>query len=455
MPLPAADNEFLRARLAAVAALPAEQRSHDEAGFLRGHQLLAGAQESISALEASGLSHIERCRHTQLAMLAWLGGLEELCSCGVDLVVLIQSHANLMSAPTLRDSLALLCDDAAARRLNAAAAAGDVGTLMATLDSQRFAFFAWALLLCGGDSLSTHIDTPAQRSRDLLESAAALRALHTELFSERSGNATNQSILLLQATDIGAPATRHQLPRVEQLRRLWAVLASKWALRVVDSLGHESGMAGNPRPTHACAEALQLKAEALAAMRQLCPSHPLTDRLAAQSAYDSDGGASVASALRHGLEHAAAAGGPHGSSLFTAEFAFGLITASGPTASTPPWGGLTLAEAAQLLQQGDTAWARCKALLLPFYLSGTKHIRNQPSVRWCHAVVKRHQQAGAVEWQEQLVAAEPAPQADALGRRRTFAVTHAPHAQCACCGKRHIELRACSACRLPDAKYCR
>lgn len=187
-------------------------------------------------------------------------------------------------------------------------------------------------------------------------------------------------------------------------------------------------------------------------MRQLRPSHPLTARMAVQTrlAGVHYQGPPVAEILHGGVQQAAAAGGPHGSSTFTAEFSYGLISSSAPTEGMPPWGSLTLAESAQLVEQGDAALARCKALLPPTYLTGVKNLSGNASVRWTRAAVERHRQAGADEWRQDLAAAEPPPEPT----RDLFAtkIKQIGH-KCAGCSKFSLELKSCSACK--QAKYCR
>ncbi len=92
--------DFLQQRLAAVAAVPVEQRSHDEAGFLRAHQLLAAAQESLAARRpgspAAEADAAEPDVHFALATLSLLGGLEELCSIGVSLQWALNLHSRVL-----------------------------------------------------------------------------------------------------------------------------------------------------------------------------------------------------------------------------------------------------------------------------------------------------------------------------------------------------------------------
>ena len=310
-----------------------------------------------------------------------------------------------------------------------------------------------ALQLCGFVDLLVQFSAESRFPEDMPQAerpspgeypspAARLHNLRAALFGEYPYiSAEAMSILQL-----GLMRSQPRLPHVEQLRRLWALLAWVWAGCLTFGVGRPSWMAGYPGPTRA--EAWQLQQEALAAMRSLHPSHPLTELMVAQSTL-----VTGADSLRRGLQHAAATGGPHGSSMFTAEFAFTLIHTSTPAAGTPPWGRLSLAEAAQLVQQGDTAMARCKALLPPAYLEVLKFKRDLPSVRWRRAAVERHRQAGAAEWQEQLLPArQDHPTTNTVGPYAYYLVRNP---KCTSCGRQSIELRSCAACRLPDVKYCR
>lgn len=437
-PPPACENEFVQARLASVAALPTEQRSYDEAGFLRGHQLLAAAQESLAAIDGAP-SEDERSQHLAVAALALLGGLEQLCSIGVPLKL-----ALLLSC---EDSLVALME-----RGTTVLYAAPTGSLDALL-AQRVcvahgfcgfadAFFQYTVALSLGSAAPE--DRPP---RDAWPNPAErLRSLRAQLFDPPSSQAVEESIALVRVS------TAHHLPSLQQLQRLWAVFAHSWASELAMGEGQPAWMqqAGYPSPTRA--EAQQLQLEALAAMRGLCPTHPLTDGMMAIARMAGlEAGPRVADCLRQGLQHAAALGGPHGGSLFTAKFGYGAITSTAPQAGTPPWGRLSLADSAQLLAQADAAMARCKALLPPSYLLYVTEARSSPFVRWRRTAVARHWQAGATEWRLELLAAEAAP---ALPRHAYVRQTMVRPA-CAWCGTCALELRACSACRLPEAKYCR
>lgn len=109
--LPPAESEFVRARLAAVAALPPDQRSYDEAGFLRSHQLLVAGTDSLVALDGAP-SAAERAQHLSVAALALLGGLEQLCSIGVPLKLALLSCDDSMDALMQRGTAVLYAEPA-------------------------------------------------------------------------------------------------------------------------------------------------------------------------------------------------------------------------------------------------------------------------------------------------------------------------------------------------------
>ena len=422
--------DFLQQRLAAVAAVPAEQRSHDEAGFLRAHELLAAAQESLAALDGPAAEPAEHAVHFSAAVLSFLGGLEELCSIGVPLQWALNLHRQLLMG-LVRHSTALQRH------------ASEVSVQLA----QRYSGFLNTLSQFYVETVLYSKDTPpGERPRISVypNVAQLLDELHTQLFGPVCSLANEIAITLLR---LFRPGT---LPSMAQLRRLWAALCWQWAAQLAAGVARPSWMGGYPGPT--LDEAQQLQLRALATMRQLRPSHPLTTRMAAQTRLGGlqAPGPPGLQLVRDGLEHAAAAGGPHGSSMFTAEFSYGLISSSTPDADTPPWGRLTLAESAELLRQGDAALARCKALLPRPYLVGLKAQHDNPSVCWRRTAVERHRQAVADEWREDLLAADPAPEA----ARHVFArqLTRAGP-KCAGCGRFSVELHTCSGCK--RAKYCR
>ncbi|PRW58525.1 SET domain [Chlorella sorokiniana] len=427
-------GDFLQQRLAAIAALPPEQRSHDEAGFLRAHELLAAAEESLATLGslAAGQSEpgsVEFDNSFCLAALCWLGGLEELCSIGVPLQLALNLHGHALWA---------LVQRAAVLQKRASEVSAQAGLRIFNLVAALAQFYHETALL--------HEDTPPDWRPEPgahPSPAALLREQHTQLFGELHSQVLKVCIATVQLT------TRCKLPCLAQLQRLWADLCWNWAAQLACGMGRPSWMAGYPGPSQSEARRLQL--QALATMRQLRPRHPLTARLAAQTQLSgSDAEPSELEFMRRGLEQAAAAGGPHGSSMFTAELSYGLISSSAPVPGRPPWGCLTLAESVQLLQQGDAALARCKALLPPLYLPSLKSLRRNVWVRWRRAVVQRHLQAGASEWREDLLAAEPAAARlpGQIFSRQAVRVS----GSCAGCGSSSVELHSCSACR--QAEYC-
>lgn len=436
---------FLRQRLAAVAAVPLEQRSHDEAGFLRAHEMLAAAQESLEALDsfAAGSSS---CRpgasqqaaasdkqdvHLSVATLTLLGGLEELCSIGVPLQVALPLHSHLL--------VALMRHAEAQQRRNS-----EVSTRVA----MRFCSTVSPTLQYVTETTLLREDTPLglrPKPDEQPSPASVLQELHAQLFHDIISRSLEPAMKMMQLF------TPHKLPSMAQLQRLWAELCWQWAAQLACGMGRPSWMADYLGPTRA--EAQQLQLQALAAMRQLRPNHPQTTCLAAQTELAGllPAGPSALKLVRRGLQQAAAAGGPHGSSMFTAEFAYGLISSSAPTANTPPWGCLALSESAQLLERADAALVRCKALPPPAYLTGLKALRDNASVRWRRAAVQRHQQAGANEWRKELLAAETAP---AVSPGQLFArMMSRAGDRCAGCGCLSLELHSCSACKV--AKYCR
>lgn len=366
-----------------------------------------------------------------VAALTLLGGLEELCSIGVPLQLALPLHSHLM--------VALMRHAGAQQRRNSEKSA-QVALRFCSAVSPLLQFFTEAMLL--------REDTPLgvrPKPNDQPDPAAALQELHDQLFHDIFSRGFELSVKLVRLV------TQHKLPSMVQLRRLWAELCWHWAAQLACGMGRPSWMADCHGPTRA--EAQQLQLEALAAMQQLRPNHPQTTRLAAQTKLAGllPVGPSALKLVRRGLQQAAAAGGPHGSSMFTAEFAYGLISSSAPTANTPLWGCLALSESAQLLKRADAALARCKALLPPAYLSGLKLLRNSASVRWRRAAVQRHQQAGVSEWREELLAAEAAP---AIASGQLFARQMCQAGgRCASCGCLSLELHSCSACKV--AKYCR
>lgn len=198
-PASPAASEFVQERLAAVAARPPGERSHDEAGFLRAHQLLAVVQESLAALEGQPSAPNA---HVCVAALGLLGGVEELCSIGVPLLDALGANIGALQALGVRGLFL---------RRHASGATAQAALQLCDLA---------AALLHYWMECHTHEDTPqdALWPGGFPDPALLLRRLRQQLFEPPGSNMFQASIAAVQHY------TPHSLPSMEQLRRLWALL---------------------------------------------------------------------------------------------------------------------------------------------------------------------------------------------------------------------------------------
>ena len=238
-----------------------------------------------------------------MAALAFVGGLEQLCTIGVPLQLAMQLHSGL--------GLALL------KRVTALQQRISEASAQVAL---RFLHIVSTLVQFAVQTVALHEETPVDVRLPpdaIREPAALLRQEQAQLFNPILTCGYELVLHGLQQT------TLCQLPSLAQLRHLWAQLCWEWTAQLAEGM-RPSWMSAYPGPTRD--EARQLQLQALAAMRSLRPSHPLT---AGRAVFTRFAGAlpgpSGFDLVCSGLQQAAAAGGPHGSSMFTAEFAFGKI----------------------------------------------------------------------------------------------------------------------------------